>query len=178
MLFLKQHLSMDEQQRWYLMKHEDGTEFGPISLEQLKDWAHDAQISPLDRVSGDRTTWVKAPMLPWLEMDYLIEVGPDQYYGPTTLGAIREFIAMGEIGGETTLINACDGHAIMVCDVPHLLPEGDDSPTKTSIRVNLQQRIRDLEELVLTERRGREAAEMRCMELEAKLDAMRAALNS
>jgi hypothetical protein len=169
---------MDDQQTWFLMKNDDGTEFGPIPFAQLKQWAAEAQISPLDRVSSDRLNWVKAPMVPALGMDYLIEVGPDQYYGPTTLGAVREFILLGEIGAETHLTNACDGSSVLVRDVPGLLPEPDDSPTKTSIRVNLQQRIRDLEEMLVAERRAREVAEVRCEELENKLSTMRAALES
>ena len=53
-----------------------------------KQWASDAQVSPLDKVSTDQQTWSRAPMIPGLEMDYLVEVSPDQYYGPTTFGAI------------------------------------------------------------------------------------------
>jgi hypothetical protein len=71
--------------------------FGPISFDQLKQWAMEAQISPLDKVSTDQTNWMKAPMVPGLEMDYLVEVSADQFYGPTTLGAVREFLQMGEI---------------------------------------------------------------------------------
>ena len=82
---------MESAATWYLMKNEDGSIFGPITFDQLHTWAIDAQVSPLDRVSSDEKTWVKAPMVPELEMDYLIEVTPDQFYGPTTLGAVREF---------------------------------------------------------------------------------------
>src|SRR5438045_7907905 len=85
---------------WYLQKHEDETLFGPITLDQLRQWAIDAQVSPLDKVSQDGTTWVKAPMIPELEMDYLVEVSPDQFYGRTTFGSIRELLNMGEINVE------------------------------------------------------------------------------
>ena len=40
-------------------------------------------------------------MVPDLGMDYLVEVSTDQYYGPTTLGAVREFLLIGEINAET-----------------------------------------------------------------------------
>ena len=53
-----------------------GTIFGPITFDQLHQWALDAQVSPLDKVSSDEKTWLKAPMVPELEMDYLIEVSP------------------------------------------------------------------------------------------------------
>src|SRR5688572_5298185 len=135
---------MDETQQWYLMKHDDGTLFGPIAFEQLRQWALDAQISPLDKVSTDEKNWVKAPMIPELEMDYLVEVSPDQYYGPTTLGAVREFLQAGEINTETPVTNCRDGSVRLVKDIPELQPRPDEDealqPVRTSIRINLQQR--------------------------------------
>ncbi len=162
---------MDETQKWYLMKQEDGSVFGPITFDLLRQWALDAQISPLDKVSTDERTWTKAPMVPELEMDFLIEVSPDQYYGPTTLGAVREFLQMGEITGDTLITNCKDGSDRPVRDIAELQPPApeEEQPVRTSIRLSLQQRIRDLEENLLEERRAREAAELRCEKLEARL---------
>lgn len=156
------------------MKNEDGSVFGPLPFEQLRQWASDAQVSPLDQVSSDEKTWLKAPMLPELQMDYLVEVSPDQFYGPTTIGAVREFLLAGEINGETTVTNCRDGSCDLVRDIPGLLPETPEAeilqPVRTSIRINLQQRIRDLEEALMVERRAREQAEHRVERLESKLD--------
>ena len=164
---------MDETQQWYLMKHDDGTLFGPIAFEQLRQWALDAQISPLDKVSTDEKNWVKAPMIPELEMDYLVEVSPDQYYGPTTLGAVREFLQAGELHSETVVTNCRDGTSSRIRDIGGLRPTRDDDdllkPVRTSIRLNLQQRIRELEEALLEERRARETAEHLVEKLESKL---------
>ena len=156
------------------MKNEDGSVFGPLPFEQLRQWASDAQVSPLDQVSSDEKTWLKAPMLPELQMDYLVEVSPDQFYGPTTIGAVREFLLAGEINGETTVTNCRDGSCDLVRDIPGLLPETPEAeilqPVRTSIRINLQQRIRDLEQALMGERRAREQAEHRVERLESKLD--------
>lgn len=156
------------------MKNEDGSVFGPLPFEQLRQWASDAQVSPLDQVSSDEKTWLKAPMLPELQMDYLVEVSPDQFYGPTTIGAVREFLLAGEINGETTVTNCRDGSCDLVRDIPGLLPETPEAeilqPVRTSIRINLQQRIRDLEQALMVERRAREQAEHRVERLESKLD--------
>lgn len=165
---------MDETQTWYLLKHDDGTIFGPIPFEQLKQWSTEAQVSPLDKVSTDQQTWSRAPMIPELEMDYLIEVSPDQYYGPTTLGAIREFLQMGEISGESAITNCRDGSVVALKEIPELqtaTEEEDQSrPVRTSIRFNLQQRIRELEEALMDERRAREDAEHHLAKLEVKLE--------
>jgi hypothetical protein len=154
------------------MKHEDGSIFGPIAFDQLRQWAEDAQISPLDKVSPDESTWIKAPMVPDLGMDYLVEVSTDQYYGPTTLGAVREFLMIGEINADSRLTNCKDGTEARVGDFPDLLPrreEEQQQPVRTSIRLSLQKRIRELEETLMEERRARESAELRCERLEARL---------
>ena len=173
---------MDASQSWYLQKYEDETLFGPMPFDQLKQWAFDAQISPLDKISHDGNTWVKAPMVPDLEMDYLVEVSPDQYYGPTTFGAIREFLQAGEIHADTEVTNCRDGTKVPLKEIPELQASRDDEdnllavPVRASIRVNLQQRIRELEELLMDERRARETAEHVIDKLEAKLaDVTRAA---
>ena len=114
-------------------------------------------------------------MVPDLEMDYLVEVSPDQYYGPTTFGAIREFLQMGEIHADTEVTNCRDGTKTALKEIPELQPSRDDDesalavPLRTSIRVNLQQRIRELEETLMDERRARETAEHLIDKLEAKL---------
>src|SRR3954469_17580773 len=117
---------------------------------------------------------MRSPLLPDLHMDYLLEVSPDQYYGPTTLGAVREFLQMGEITGETLITNCKDGTVAALKDVPELqsLSEEEDQsrPVRTSIRFNLQQRIRELEEALMEERRAREDAEHHRPRLETKLE--------
>jgi hypothetical protein len=108
--------------------------------------------------------------VPELNMDYLVEVSTDQYYGPTTLGAVREFLIIGEINGETFLTNCTDGSQVRVTDVPELQPRREEEqPVRTSIRLSLQKRIRELEEALMDERRARENAELRCERLEARL---------
>ena len=167
---------MDESKKWYLMKYEDGGVFGPVTFDQIHQWAVDAQISPLDKLSQDESNWLKAPMIPELEMDFLIEVSPDQYYGPTTIGALKEFLEMGEIGPDTFITNCKDGSTLTVKEFPELLPaiggsgEGSRSePIRTNIRLSLQQRIRDLENSLLEERRARESAEKLVEKLESRL---------
>jgi hypothetical protein len=161
---------MEENNQWFLMKHDDGSVFGPISFDQLHQWAQDAQISPLDKVSTDESTWIKAPMIPELGMDYLVEVSVDQYYGPTTLGAVREFLIIGEITADSYLTNCKDGSQQRVGDFPELQTKREEEqPVRTSIRLSLQKRIRELEEALMDERRAREDAEIRCERLEARL---------
>ena len=160
---------MDDSPKWFLTKQADGAVFGPMPLSQLRQWALDACISPLDKVSSDEITWVKAPMLPELEMDYLLEVEPGLFYGPTTIGAIREFLTNGEISLENPLINCHTGEQKPLREYPQLFqaPQEPEAPLiRISARENLQERIRQLEENLLQERLLRKNAE----ELRAKAE--------
>jgi hypothetical protein len=161
---------------WYLLKAEDGTIFGPVSFEQLNAWAASAQVSPLDKVSSDQVTWIKSPMLPELHMDWLVELTSEHLYGPTTLSAVQEFLNLGEINADTTLINARDGTNALVRDIEGLVipeeepevAETNGEPVRSGIRASLQQRIRQLESTLLEERKALDSLEERYSKLEAK----------
>jgi|ERR1041385_1277704 hypothetical protein len=167
---------------WFLRKHEDGSVFGPLSFEQLSVWASTAQVAPHDSLSIDQQSWIKAPMLPQLGMDWVVEVTSEHYYGPTTLGAIQEFFRLGEINEQTLIINTCDGTRYQLQEIPALrakIPiarikeessgmETPGEPGASGIFIRFQERIRDLEETLREERRSLMEAEQRYGELERK----------
>lgn len=92
--------------QWYLLKVSGNEIFGPAPLSQLRIWAAEAKISPMDRVSSDnRKSWRRAPMVTELQMDWLVEMPDGFLYGPTSVGTLQEFLATGEIDERTTVIN-------------------------------------------------------------------------
>lgn len=122
-------------------------------------------------------------MLPRLGMDWLVELTTEHYYGPTTLGALHEFIRLGEIDGETFIINACDGIRRQIRQMPDLretvLSQVDDDqiqiqlddpvgPTVAKMSIRLQEQIRDLEQTLQEERQALAESEQRYAELERK----------
>ena len=165
-------------QDWFLRKHEDGNVFGPLPFAQLARWASSAQVAPHDVVSSDQVSWVKAPMLPELGMDWLVEVTTERFYGPTTLGAIQEFVRLGEINSDTFVINSCDGLRQRISDLELVLPgesapadelaDPDDvlGPAAAGMSINVEDRIRDLEQALREERRALQDAEERYRALE------------
>lgn len=96
--------------QWYLLKSADRQVYGPVDQDTLLSWAAEAKISPLDKLSkDDHKTWLRAPMVDELQMDWLIEM-PDNYlYGPTNVGTIQEFLATGQIDESVTVINCRTG---------------------------------------------------------------------
>jgi hypothetical protein len=181
-------MEMPSSQQWFLRKHGDGSIFGPLSFEQLAAWASSAQIAPHDALSTSQEMWMKAPMLPELCMDWLVEVTTERYYGPTTLGAIQEFLRVGDISSETFIINSCDGTRKQISEMPGLLLKTEPieeakpspsfehvsslEPAATRMSIGLQDRIRDLEQSLREERRALAEAEQRCAELERKCQAL------
>ena len=170
-------------QKWFLRKHEDGSTFGPVQFDQITRWAAAAQIAPHDTLSSDGQTWVRAPMVPQLSMDWLVELTSEHYYGPTTLGTLREFIRLGEIDSETVVINSCDGTRRQVREMPDLWEtaqsEADENqfqiqlgdpvgPTVAKMSGRLQERIRDLEQALEEERSALAESQQRYDDLERK----------
>lgn len=103
---------------WHLLKASDKEIFGPTHLETLRGWASEAKISPLDKISSDdRMSWQRAPMIPELQMDLLVQM-PDNYlYGPTNVATIQEFLATGEIDENVTIINCLDNTEARLTDL-------------------------------------------------------------
>ena len=127
---------------------------------------------------------MKAPMLPELAMDWIVEVTSERYYGPTTLGAIREFMRLGEINEQNFVINSCDASRQQIHAIAPLLAaqaaeeqaEVDESnraggmsaPAAAGMSIAIQDRIRELEEALREERRALAEAEQRYRALEEK----------
>jgi len=165
--------------QWFLRKHDDGTIFGPLPFEQLASWADSAQIAPRDSVSADGESWMKAPMLPELGMDWIVEVTSESLYGPTTLGAIAEFLRLGEIDEDNFVINSCDATRQQIRDLAPLLratsndqaanaPASVPAPGAAGMSIAANARIRELERALQEERRALADAEERYRELDRK----------
>jgi hypothetical protein len=103
----------------------------------------------------DQQNWLRAPMLAQLNIDWLVEVTSEHYYGPTTVGAIQEFIRLGDINADTFVINACAGTRRQIGEMPALFKlntprstsnEVARAPASAGISICLQERVRDLEQ--------------------------------
>lgn len=163
---------------WYLRKHEEHEIFGPMPFAQLQRWASAARVAPHDFVSADQATWMKAPMLSELKMDWLVEITSERFYGPTTIGAVQEFVRLGEIDEATYVINTCDGSRQRLRELGALMlpdAEGENGaeigPAAEGMAIDQHSRIVELEEALREERRALAEAEARCRQLEAQLAA-------
>lgn len=105
--------------QWYLLKSSDRQVHGPVSQSTILNWAAEAKISPLDKISRDgRQSWLRAPMIDELQMDWLIEMPDNLLYGPTNVGTIQEFLATGELDGTVKMINCRTGSESRLEELP------------------------------------------------------------
>src|SRR5947207_12845155 len=171
---------------WYLRKYDVGGIFGTLAFDQLSRWASKARVAPRDLVSSDQQTWMKAPMLSELGMDWLVEVTSERYYGPTTLGAINEFVRLGEVTPENFVINTCDGSRQRIQEITPLFPDQVDeadvsveqTPVATGMSIKFEERIRDLERCLGEERRALQEAKGRYRAHEQRYQELLAALHA
>ena len=111
-------MPVEHSENWYLKKHGTLEVFGPVSFEKIREWADSSQINAQDALSTDQVIWTKAPMVPEMEMDWLIVVGDDIVYGPTTAESLLEFERLGEINARTALINCRTGQSSILAGTP------------------------------------------------------------
>lgn len=186
-------MPIENPENWFLRKYDDGEVFGPVPFEKIREWARSAQVNPQDMVSPDKSIWTKAPMIPELEMDWLVVVDENLLYGPTTADALLEFVQIGEVTPDTPLINCGTGESTVLNKTPFFkaaeaaMSHRDkvtespvvkfvQQPVKGGLRANLQKRVRELE-LALLEKHRQAVAdeevitrlETRVQELEARL---------
>lgn len=177
-------MAVENPQNWYLKKHENGEVFGPVHFDKVIEWARSAQVNPQDLLSTDKAVWTRPPMIPELQMDWLVELGEELLYGPTTSGTLLEFAKSGEITPDTRVINCVNGESFILRETeffaealqapPADTEDGDGNdmllqqPIKGGIRANLQRRVRELEQSLLEKQRYLNAAKDVIARLEAR----------
>lgn len=86
-------------EKWYV-RNTAGRMFGPIDLETLKTWVKDDRVEPLAGVSSDLKSWMLAPLKPELEMNWVVENNPGQFYGPTHRAVLDDLVKAGSLSRE------------------------------------------------------------------------------
>ena len=93
---------------WYLQKA-NGEVFGPVPTAALRQWAASGRIAPDDQVSTDQESWMPAVDLPDLGLDWMVELGPENLYGPFHLLALGDLIREGSVPGSAPIVHRVTG---------------------------------------------------------------------
>lgn len=87
---------MSAMEKWYV-KDTSGKVFGPIDFETLKSWVKEGRVEPLAGISQDLVNWMLAPLKPELEMNWVVENNPGQFYGPTHHSVVEDLVKTGTV---------------------------------------------------------------------------------
>ncbi len=82
---------MISESNWFV-KTDDGKVYGPASVSQLVAWTKDGRIEPTSMLSQDRTNWSPAPLMPELEMKWIVETELGRLYGPFNYAVVSRLI--------------------------------------------------------------------------------------
>lgn len=83
-------------EKWYV-RNAAGKVFGPIDFNMLKSWVKDGRVEPLAGISSDLSNWMLAPLKPELEMNWVVENYPGQFYGPTHRNVVEDLVKTGSL---------------------------------------------------------------------------------
>jgi len=77
---------------WYL-RIDDGSMYGPVTLNELIAWARQGRIEPHNELSPDGQTWRPACEIDALAMDWEVLLPGENQYGPVCRETLPELIA-------------------------------------------------------------------------------------
>ncbi|MGA1193295.1 MAG: hypothetical protein ACO3ZG_02815 [Kiritimatiellia bacterium] len=98
---------------WYLQT-DDGQVYGPIDINQVREWADNCRIAPGNKISTDKTNWKKVESIPELGMEWVLELSSGRTFGPISKDAVREFLNNKAASPETAVRNVKSGRKITV----------------------------------------------------------------
>lgn len=97
----------------YYVRGADDKVFGPVDMTTLVEWTGDSRLDSTSVVSTDQKQWTPAPLIPELEMIWLVETDPGTFYGPFNRRVVDGLIEAGTISRETRLYVLDTGKAAM-----------------------------------------------------------------
>lgn len=93
---------------WFLRK-EDKTVYGPVDTTVLAGWAASGRITPSDEVSTDQVGWKPAHQIPDLHMEWMLDTGDGEPFGPVHVLALAELVREGSVPPEQPVQHVRNG---------------------------------------------------------------------
>jgi ribosomal protein L19E len=85
-----------------------------VDENTLREWANSAQVSPEDMIDISDENWRPAPEIEFLNMHWTVKLPGEEFYGPTTVGTLREFIHEGLISEKTVATHVSTAQVLPV----------------------------------------------------------------
>lgn len=87
---------------WYIRTPDDV--YGPVSQDQLLEWARMGRIQPGQEASTDQVTWTPVVDVPFLDMRWSIDIGDGTPRGPFNHAAAQALLASGRLPPGSRLV--------------------------------------------------------------------------
>ena len=100
---------------WYLRKP-DGKEFGPESIETIRNWAEQSRILATNEVSQDRKKWQKAEDVVKLNICHIAILPDKSVYGPFNILATKDLLAHNVFTKDSEIVSKRTGEKRVVSD--------------------------------------------------------------
>lgn len=95
---------------WYIRTPDDV--YGPVSQDQLLEWARMGRIQPGQEASTDQVTWTPVVDMPFLDMRWSIDIGDGTPRGPFNHAAAQALLASGRLPPGSRLIEVVPPESI------------------------------------------------------------------
>jgi len=89
-----------EKKEWFV-RTEEGSVYGPASVDTLIEWAKDGRVEPTGFLSKDRISWTPAQMMRELEMKWLVEFELGKVFGPFNRAFVSQLFRNGAVADDT-----------------------------------------------------------------------------
>ena len=141
------------------MKNTQGKVFGPIGLDDLRKWVMEGRVEPLAGISTDLKNWMLAPLKPELEMNWVVENNPGQFYGPTHRAVIDDLIESGALSADARFYQDDRGaSAKQVADAAESVAEASAVADKAKAETAVAQKAAEQAQAAAEEANGKAKA--------------------
>lgn len=158
---------------WYV-KNADGKVFGPIDGKTLLSWAKDGRVDPFAGISRDLKSWKLASLEQSLEMDWIVENEPGQFYGPTHRAVIEDLKKSNSLS-ENCRIYRDDHDGASVKEIAAIRKEAEAAMAE--LKEEAERSIAEMEAMVASAKEEAAALRKRAEDGESKVAELEATLS-
>ena len=162
--------------QWWLRAQDEV--FGPVTRDNLLEWAQMGRIQPGQDVSEDGENWKPATEIAFLDMRWSIDIGDGTPRGPFNKQAAQALLASGRLPRGSKLVEVVPEPVDQKAE-PEPAPQKDEPAAQAQSacvdepKVASSNEIAELRQQLETLQAGLRAAEARAAEAERRVDEVR-----
>lgn len=154
--------------QWWLRAQDEV--FGPVTRDNLLEWARMGRIQPGQDVSEDGENWVSATEIPFLDMRWSIDIGDGTPRGPFNKQAAQALLASGRLPRGSKLVEVVPEPAAQeIASAPQKDESVAEVQSASAAQAEPSDEVTELRRQLETLQAGLRAAEARASEAEQRV---------